>query len=229
MDKKNNNKNIVKKTDLLKNKNCHNIYNNVLKKPGKCICSKWTTRVTHNEQMFNKTKNNNKYNNKKEIVENKKIENSCNFVTKKNSFKILLNKWRQSFKKKFIRTVKLWKEKLVIKNREKGVYSLINDEVKEKEKQRERNVNEKESFILMKINDREEKKDFNNYLLKESKRDKYCIHKRLGEEYNIGIYANSDRFMHGIHSILTINYQHIYNVFLRIYIIKKYYSRSKGI
>ena len=114
-----------------------------------------------------------------------------------------------------------------IGDRKPDIYNL-SDNLKVQKKEIENTITEKiTNSISYKIDITNEKKEFKEYLLTQAKDDKYGLHKKLGEKYNIGEYADTGKFMRTIYSIFDINHKKTYDLFFEEYLLQKHANMDK--
>ncbi len=242
---------IVSKNNYTKNNSSENkIFVNLAKEEDVSINSKKEGEIAN--QMLHKWNNIfeyslrpiKAYSNKKIITRlnkaykeifNSSLDNWKEYAIKVNSSRFLMG---EKESKKDFKATFAWLSKLdtiqMILSGEYGVgdrkpdIDNLSDNLKIQKREIEDSITAK---ITTKISDaidiKKEKKEFKEYLLTQAKADKYDIHKKLGEKYNIGEYADTGRFMRTIYSIFDTEHKYIYDSFFEEYLLQRNGNTNK--
>ena len=242
---------IVTKNNYTKNNSSENkIFVNLAKEEDVSINSKKEEEIAN--QMLHKWNNIfeyslkpiKAYSNKKIVARlnkaykeifNSSMDNWEEYAIKVNSSKFLMGEkvTKTDFKATFA-----WLSKLdtihMILSGEYGVgdrkpdIDNLSDNLKTQKREIEDSITEKiTNTITDGIDIKKEKKEFKEYLLTQARVDKYGIHKTLGEKYNIGEYADTERFMRSIYSIFDIENKNTYDLFFEEYLLQRYGNINK--
>ena len=242
---------IVTKNNYTKNNSSENkIFVNLAKEEDVSINSKKEGEIAN--QMLNKWNNIfeyslkpiKAYSNKKIVARlnkaykeifNSSMDNWEEYAIKVNSSKFLMGEkvTKTGFKATFAWLSKLDTIQMILSG-EYGVgdrkpdIDNLSDNLKTQKREIEDSITEKiTNTISDGIDIKKEKKEFKEYLLTQAKVDKYGIHKTLGEKYNIGEYADTERFMRSIYSIFDIENKNTYDLFFEEYLLQRYGNINK--
>lgn len=170
----------------------------------------------------------------KEIF-NSSIDKWEEYAIKVNSSKFLMGEkeTKKDFKATFAWLSKLNTMQMILSgeygvgDRKLDIDNLSDNLKTQKEEIENLIIDNKINSIYDEVNLRKEKEEFKEYLLTQAKKDKYNIHKKLGEKYNIGEYANTARYVRNIYSIFDMEHKYIYDLFFNKYLLMKFSNSNK--
>jgi hypothetical protein len=242
---------IVTKNNYTKNNSSENkIFVNLAKEEDVSINSKKEGEIAN--QMLNKWNNIfeyslrpiKAYSNKKIVASlnkaykeifNSSMDNWEEYVIKVSSSRFLMGekKTKKDFKATFAWLSKLDTMQMILSG-EYGVgdrkpdIDNLSDNLKNQKREIENSIVDKmTNSISDEVDLKKEKQEFQEYLLTQAKVDKYGIHKKLGEKYNIGEYADTGRFMRTIYSIFDTEHKYIYDSFFEEYLLQRNGNTNK--